>query len=66
MTCHLSALRYEQSNKKENNFQFEGGSNIYKLNFHRHVDGEEYSHGVGLPQDYGILQRKAWAGVPGE
>ena len=37
-----------------------GCQNLHQLYIHRHAYGEEHTYGVGLPQDQGILQRKAW------
>ena len=42
-----------------------GCQDLHKLHFHWHVDGEEHLDGVCLPQDQGVLQGEAWAGVPG-
>ena len=42
-----------------------GCQNFYQLHLHGHVDGEEHLDGVGLPQDQGVLQGEARAGVPG-
>ena len=45
--------------------QLQSGQDLYQLHLHRHVDGEEHVDGVGLPQDQGVLQGEARAGVPG-
>ena len=45
--------------------KLQGGANLHQLNLHGHVDGEEHPDGVRLPQDQGVLQREARAGVPG-
>ena len=42
-----------------------GRQNIYQLDLHGHVDGAEHLDGVGVPQDQGVLQGEARAGVPG-
>ena len=42
-----------------------GCPDLHQLNLHGHVDGEEHPDGVRLPQDQGVLQREARAGVPG-
>ena len=43
----------------------QGGANLHQFNLHGHADGEEHPDGVRLPQDQGVLQREARAGVPG-
>ena len=45
--------------------QLQSGQDLYQLHLHRHVDGEEHVDGVGLPQDQGVLQGEARAGVSG-
>ena len=42
-----------------------GGPYLYQLHLHRHADGEEHLDGVCLPQDQGVLQGEARAGLPG-
>ena len=42
-----------------------GGSYLHQLHLHRYADGEEHLDGVCLPQDQGVLQGEARAGVPG-
>ena len=47
------------------NEAFVGCQDLYELHLHRHVDGEEHTDGVRLPQDQGVLPGEARAGVPG-
>ena len=44
-------------------FLFEGGPHFYQLHLHRHANGEKHLDGVCLPQDQGVLQGEARAGV---
>ena len=45
--------------------KIKGCENLHQLYLYWHVDGEEHPDGVCLPQDQGVLQGEAWAGVPG-
>ena len=42
-----------------------GCAYFYKLDLHRHDDGEEHSDAVCVSKTQSILQRETWPGVPG-
>ena len=46
--------------------EFQNCSDLYQLNFHRHVDGTEYFNGMGLSKNSRILSRETRSRISGE
>ena len=61
----LSSKVHQHQMQIEDQINFVGCADLHKLHLHRHVDGEEHTDGIRLPQDQGVLPGEARARVPG-